>query len=459
MIKIFKRILVELLVILAKFATLLKHLAVGLGSLFVLKPGRSVLRLFFYKIVVKIYGLYYSTTKRLGWKGRDSSGFRLAKELSHILTIVAVLAIVGFNFFDYTRAQAVGMSEQTTLLSQIVTPEFGVEQQDQLIEETVDYDLLEPMMSQANLDNLANIEALPRALRIPLPEEETGIFIDEDQTDLAFVRPGQVTGDTSVARHDITSYTVEDGDTISTIAEKFGVGVSTILWENELNATSVIRPGDSLRILPVSGVVHQVARNESIKSLAAFFSVNEKDIIEANDLAPDQHLAVGAKLIIPGGKKPQFASFKPKTYSGVSVVRNIIDPVKKLIKPLPKSPKIGNRMTWPTVGYRITQYFTFSHFAIDVANHVGTPLYASDAGKVESAGWGRGYGNNIVINHGGGKKTRYAHMNKFYVGKGDVVEKGEQIGQMGNTGWSTGPHIHFEIIINGTKYNPLNYVR
>jgi LysM repeat protein len=460
MIKITKRILVELLVILAKFATLLKKMAVSLGSLFVLKPGRSVARLFFYKVVVKVYSLYYSTTKRLGWKGRESSGFRLAKEFSHILTITAVLLIVGFNFFDNTRAQAAGMNSDNTLLSRIVTAEFGMEQQDQLIEETFDYEQLQPIMAQNNLDTLANIKAQPRVERVLTPEAEVDVFAEADNNqDLAFVRPGQVTKDTAVARHDVTNYTVEDGDTISTIAEKFGIGVSTILWENDLNATSVIRPGDNLRILPVSGVMHQVARNESIKSLAAFFSVNEKDIVSANNLSPDQHLAVGSKLIIPGGKKERFVSFTPKTYSGVSVVRNIIEPVKKLIKPLPKSPKIGNKMTWPTVGYRITQYFTFSHFAIDIANHIGTPLYAADAGVVESAGWGRGYGNNIVVNHGGGKKTRYAHMNKFYVKKGDVVEKGEQLGQMGNTGWSTGPHIHFEVIINGVKYNPLNYVR
>lgn len=459
MIKILKRILVELLVILAKFATLLKQLTVSLGSLFVLRPGRSVLRLFFYKIIVKIYSFYYSLTKRLGWKGRESSGFRLAKELSHIVTIAAVLIIVGLNFFDNTRAQAAGMNGNNTLLSQIVTPEFGVEQQDQLIEETIDYEQLQPIMSQVSLENLANIKAQPRVERLLTPEQEVDIFSEADSVDLAFVRPGQTTNNTTVARHDITNYVVEDGDTVSTIAEKFGIGVSTILWANDLNASSVIRPGDALKILPVSGVVHQVARNESIKSLAAFFSVNEKDIVSVNSLSAGQHLVVGTQLIIPGGKKEQFASFTPKTYSGVSVVRNIIEPVKRLLKPLSKSPSISNRMTWPTVGYRITQYFTFSHFAIDIANHVGTPLYAADAGVVESAGWGRGYGNNIVINHGGGKKTRYAHMNKFYVAKGDVVEKGEQLGQMGNTGWSTGPHVHFEVIINGVKYNPLNYVR
>jgi murein DD-endopeptidase MepM/ murein hydrolase activator NlpD len=111
------------------------------------------------------------------------------------------------------------------------------------------------------------------------------------------------------------------------------------------------------------------------------------------------------------------------------------------------------------VGVRITQYFSWSHHAVDIANHVGTPIYAADAGVVETEGWGRGYGNQIVIDHGGGKKTRYGHLSKFYVSKGQEVEKGETIAAMGSTGNSTGPHLHFEVMINGTKYNPLNYVR
>jgi len=116
-------------------------------------------------------------------------------------------------------------------------------------------------------------------------------------------------------------------------------------------------------------------------------------------------------------------------------------------------------MNWPTVGHYITQYYSWRHQGLDIANKIGTPLYAADAGVIETAGWGRGYGNQIVINHGGGKKTRYAHLSKFYTKKGQKVDKGEAIGTMGSTGRSTGPHLHFEIIINNIKYNPLNYIR
>jgi murein DD-endopeptidase MepM/ murein hydrolase activator NlpD len=116
-------------------------------------------------------------------------------------------------------------------------------------------------------------------------------------------------------------------------------------------------------------------------------------------------------------------------------------------------------MAWPTQGHRITQYYSWRHHGLDIANKTGTPLYSSDAGRVQYAGWSNGYGNNVIIDHGGGKQTRYAHLSKFYCNTGDSVAKGETIGAMGNTGWSTGPHLHFEVIINGTKYNPLNYIR
>lgn len=460
--KLIKRIAVEILVILAKLLSLLKQLVVSLGSLFVLKPGKSVLRLVFYKIVVKAYTAYYSTAKKLGWKGREAHGFRLSKELSHIFIIGSVIAVISLNLITNSRAEAASPIVEKNILASLVTAEFGGQDEAQLIEETAENSQLVQFVNPKAMDNPANIKAQPRATKVLVDDTEVDSFAADssgDETDLAFIRPGSTVNDTRVARHDVIDYVVQNGDTISTIAEKMGIGVSTILWENNLNANSLIRPGDNLRILPVSGVTHQVAKGETIQSLAAHFSITEKDIISANDLSVGQSLAVGSKLIIPGGKKEQFASFKPKAYSGVSVVRDIVEPVKKLVKNLPKAPSISNKMTWPTVGYRITQYFSWRHFAIDVANHVGTPLYAADAGVIESAGWGKGYGNNIVINHGGGKKTRYAHMSKFYVSKGDVVEKGQQIGEMGNTGWSTGPHIHFEVMINGTKYNPLNYVR
>ncbi|KKQ59341.1 MAG: Peptidase M23 family protein [Parcubacteria group bacterium GW2011_GWE2_38_18] len=211
--------------------------------------------------------------------------------------------------------------------------------------------------------------------------------------------------------------------------------------------------------MPISGVTYKVARGESLKSIAAKYDVSEEEILAYNDIGSNGQLQIGQKLMIPGGKKDSYAENKPKTYSGLSLIKDLIKPSSNTPKPTDSAPRVGNKMNWPTVGYRITQYFSWRHFGIDVANKIGTPLYAADAGVVEVAGWGNGYGNQILINHGGGKKTRYAHLSKFSVKKGDHVNKGQVVGLMGSTGWSTGSHIHFEVIINGVKYNPLNYVK
>ena len=459
--KIIKRFAVEFLVVLANTISLLKKMAVGLGSLFVLKPGKSVLRVVFYKFVVKIYSLYYSTARSLGWKGREAKGFRFSRELSHVLIIASVFGLVFFNFVGNSVAEGGLIVGEKNILSDLTVAEFGDQNKTILTEDVVDYEeVANSVKSISNTSHLAYVKAEPRVEKILTPEEEVDVFT-ENVDDLILKHNNTGNTGNTIPRRETISYVIEDGDTISTIAEKFGIGVSTILWENDLNATSIIRPGDTLRILPISGITHQVAKGESVKSLAAFFGVNEQSILDYNDLGISQSLKIGQKILIPGGKQRQFASTEVKTYSGVNVVRDIADPVRAFIKPKEKtkSPRIGNRMVWPTVGYRITQYYSLSHYAIDVGNHVGTPLYAADAGVIEIAGWGRGYGNTILINHGGGKKTRYGHLSKFYVSRGDVVEKGETIGAMGNTGWSTGPHLHFEVIINGVKYNPLNYVR
>ena len=115
--------------------------------------------------------------------------------------------------------------------------------------------------------------------------------------------------------------------------------------------------------------------------------------------------------------------------------------------------------SWPTAGHNITQYYSWRHTGIDIANKSGTAIYAADAGTVEIVGWNSGgYGNQIIIDHGGGKKTRYAHLSSFGVQAGETVSKGQYIGGMGSTGRSSGSHLHFEVIIDGKRYNPLNYV-
>jgi murein DD-endopeptidase MepM/ murein hydrolase activator NlpD len=440
------------------------------------KPGRWILRLFFYKVAVKLYQRYFILMRRLGWNSSRTSlfSFLLDQKLVHVVVGLVTISIVFVNLSSDTKAQDLQDPGGKTILSTLISSEFGNADEDQLIEETFDRERTITPTQQKYLDNLSSVKSEPMAdLSQPdgsfdAPLDSTDVADgDSLKNDLVFTSPAKKD------RSEVIDYTVEAGDTISTIAKKFDVGVNTILWQNNLNAYSVIRPGDTLSILPVSGVVHTVASGETVKAIAGKYGIPETDIANYNKLSAAGFLTIGQKLIIPGGRKEGYSQEQPKAYSGLALLKNLVTPRKENKQPtnikvdasndenIPDDakPTKGNKMAWPTSGYRITQYYSWRHFAIDIADPVGTPIYASDAGVIETAGWGKGYGNNIVINHGGGKKTRYAHLSKFYVKVGEQVDKGQTIAAMGNTGWSTGPHLHFEIIINGTKYNPLNYVR
>jgi murein DD-endopeptidase MepM/ murein hydrolase activator NlpD len=335
----------------------------------------------------------------------------------------------------------------------LVQSEFGDLEENELIEETAEEGGMFSASPQNYLDDLTAVKTQQQVI-IQSPDEigEEENLAVTNQEGSAIIKPGIVsTTTTKQTRTEIIYYTVKAGDTISTIADEFSISVNTVLWENNLSAYSLIRPGNTLTILPVTGVTHTVASGENIGQIAKKYGLEENKIVEANNLAEANKLAAGQKLIIPGGRKLTSAVSVATSYTGLSAIKDLIIP--------PAAQPVANKMNWPTEGYRITQYYSWRHQGVDIANKIGTPIYAADTGVVEYAGWSTGYGNNIVVNHGGGKKTRYAHLSKFYVKKGQEVDKGNAIGAMGSTGWSTGSHLHFEIIIDGRKYNPLNYIK
>lgn len=258
-----------------------------------------------------------------------------------------------------------------------------------------------------------------------------------------------------VVGRDIVVYTVQSGENISTIAAKFNVSVETILWQNGLGINSVIRAGDLLEILPVTGVTHKVVRGETVGSIANKYSIEADKIIGYNNLFDVNDIKIGQKLIIPGGKKAS-PYVSRSNYDTDPVPK--VSPISKLFVP-PSKAATGAGMFWPAGVRRISQYYSWRHLALDIAGPKGTPIYAAESGTVEFSGVLRGYGNNILINHGNGVKTRYAHASKLYVGMGDTVVKGQTIMAMGSTGWSTGPHLHFEVIVGSAKKNPLSYIK
>ena len=257
-------------------------------------------------------------------------------------------------------------------------------------------------------------------------------------------------------RTQIIYHTVQPGETIGAIAEKYNISVVSILWANDLSVRSYIRPGDELKILPVSGLVHKVKSGDTILKIAQTYDANAEKIVEFNKLKTGgSDIVIGEELIIPDGVKPTpVATYTPpvQKYTQLS---QVVAPKPSVAAPA------GSGWLWPTSVTHITQYYNWRHTGLDIAGPVGTPLYAAKSGKVikSQCGWNGGYGCYVIIDHGGGYQTLYGHASKLYVSYGEQVVQGQTIAAMGSTGRSTGPHIHFEVRVNGARLNPLTYIR
>lgn len=228
---------------------------------------------------------------------------------------------------------------------------------------------------------------------------------------------------------EISVYTVRDGDSLSMIAEMFDVTTNTILWANDLPNAKAIKPGQTLVILPVAGIRHVVKSGDTIASIAKKYEGNAEEIVSYNQLDADVQLAVGATVIVPGGAL-HAAPPKPVTPSRTTARAGGSGDFSH--------PAPGTIKTQGIHGYN----------AVDFAGAVGTAIRAAAAGEVivsKSSGWNGGYGQYIVVRHPNGSQTLYAHLSSNGVGVGAYVEAGQVIGAMGNTGRSTGPHLHFEV--------------
>jgi murein DD-endopeptidase MepM/ murein hydrolase activator NlpD len=292
----------------------------------------------------------------------------------------------------------------------------------------------------------------------PVAEEEpTEEFAPEmvaSDNAALFHAPVPITTAPKRTRREVIKYTVKPGDNVSSIADEFEVSPDSILWANGKleDNPDMLSVGQTLNIPPVSGVLHTVQNGETVRSIADKYKSKKLDtdalvqnIInlefnqERHDFkGTDYALTVGQFLMVPGGTKP----YQPRivtAYSG----------------PIPATAARGTgAFGWPVSG-RITQKFWSRHLGIDIGAPKGAPVIAADSGYVVQAGWSNvGYGNMILINHGNGYLTRYAHLSALNVEVGDSVKKGQLIGRVGSTGNSTGPHLHFEIIRGGVHRNP-----
>ena len=231
------------------------------------------------------------------------------------------------------------------------------------------------------------------------------------------------------ANNDISEYEVVVGDTINSIAKKFNISTNTILWANDMTSNTALKVGVKLVILPVSGLSYKVKKGDTIGGLAARFKVSERDIVEFNK-TEDSKLIIGDKIIIPGAKlNPVSVTGKTTTGSKVG-----------------SGAAVG--LARPIAGGIKTQGI-HGHNAVDIGAPVGTSVFAALDGVVTLVrggnGWNGGYGNYIVIKHKSGVQTVYGHLNSIIIDQGQTVTRGQLIGKSGNTGDSSGPHLHFEV--------------
>lgn len=262
-------------------------------------------------------------------------------------------------------------------------------------------------------------------------------------------------GDRSTA-NEIFAYDVEPGDTLSSIAQRFGIKKETLVMENNLWNANSLKTGMTLKILPVDGISHVVKKGDTIDKIAKKYEVKAEDIVRQNQLEDGQVLLADSSLIIPGGKK----EVAPPVSNGGRGNSGGNAPAS--VSAYAYAGQASGRLIWPAPGAKLTQGYHAGHYALDIANRARGPIVAAAAGKVVTAkyGWNGGYGNYIIIDHGDGMQTLYGHNEKLYVTEGQYVDQGQTISWMGNTGrvyGATGIHVHFEVRIKGVKYNPKNF--
>lgn len=275
--------------------------------------------------------------------------------------------------------------------------------------------------------NVQNI-ALLGVRELPHPHSRGGA--DVEIIDVSALKSNQSpaeSGRDQIAEREsgnVSLYVVQEGDTLGHIAEMFAISTNTIIWANDLRG-SVIRPGQTLIILPITGVRHQVREGDTIESLAQKYNGDADTIRDFNDISDDTALVVGQFINIPDGEKedPPAPRVAPRARPSGWLVRPIFG------------------------GFRSQGIHGFN--AVDLAAPIGTPIVAAASGTVVTAradgAWNGGYGNFVMIRHENGVKTLYSHFGAVLVGVGERVVQGQTLGFIGMTGRTTGPHVHFEV--------------
>jgi len=427
---------------LIKLLNLLGSIIQGLGKiiLFLLTPLKWLGKLFWFIFLRPLYRLYRIFKSKLN-KILAPAKNRWAYVIFHRNSITAVIAVVAI-LIALNNVQAQSSDPASFGRNSIFASLFGNNGEE-------DLEIVEGPATPINSSE-QKLALTPSNNSSERPVVDSNVdSVNNPEKQLA-LGSGGVSQDNG---EEVKYYIVEGGDTVSSIAQQFGISTQTVLWANNLNEGSYIQPGQKLTILPINGLTHTIKSGDTIQKIATKYKADAEKIMTFNRLASNEALNPGEELIIPDGTieptaqpLPQQSTSPTRRFGFISV-------------PPPARVVPGARLQWPTVSHRINQYFRWGHTGLDIDGDYSTPIYAADSGVVESVIYARyGYGFHIIINHGGGRETLYAHASKIYVKPGQSVKRGQSIGMVGSTGRSTGTHLHFEVIQNGVKRNPLSYL-
>ncbi len=313
----------------------------------------------------------------------------------------------------------------------------------------------EPVLGSAPLTRLSAIDPIDGtggSIDGPTSSVE-GPFLDDG----TLLKPVAVNTTVNDGRELLRSYKVKAGDTLTGIASSFRVSMMTVWWANRLTSKDDLHIGQVLRIPPVNGLIVDVTASDTLDGIAARYKVDAADVLAANQLS-DPNLVIGQVLVVPGAMGKAIATPKPVAKPWVASTKGGTS--------RPPATYSGGSFVWPVVGggNYISQYFRYWHSGLDIAADYGSTVRAAGSGTVLFAGWkSNGGGYQVWIAHGSGLYTTYNHMSGVSVGRGQSVARGQQVGRIGRSGNSSGPHLHFEVwrgmVWNGgTPVNPLGYL-
>lgn len=398
--------------------------------------------------ILPLFGKYLSLKNRAG---KRASNFRekvilvfTNRYIIHIFVVLIALSVATSNIFAYETREDYG---KNSLINKII----GLDNSETTEGTQVFSQSLANNYAGTNQQLTRNIFSENQQREEELDNQQNSSYFTTAQDGSALIKPDLPNTEEISGRSETKNYLVEEGDTISNIARRFAISIDTILWANNLSATSLIRPGQTLSIPPVSGVMHKILRGDTLTKIAQKYQADETKIKEFNHLDGNGSLVAGQSIMVPGGRiiytqRPRQYATTPSTQTAKVNVGSTV--------------ATGN-MIWPSSCHRISQYFKgWRHTGVDIACPWGGNIYAADSGVVSRVQYGNtGYGYNLIIDHGNGKQTLYAHLSRILVKAGERVTKGSVIGLEGSTGRSTGPHLHFEVKVSGTQVNPLSYIR